>query len=166
MLGHHARYNDVSPTTRSPLERFNDIVRAFGAAAGAIEIEIVVRQVSELFVEHPELIEGFRSWVEVERLATRSEGPGGADGGLGAEGVGGGGGAERDDVVEVDIARQSQPGRPRTSSRRLGREPEHGELVPGRPPPQRFPGPSAPRPSSTSPRWRYLAVAPALAGAA
>ncbi|KAK0940056.1 NACHT domain- and WD repeat-containing protein 1 [Friedmanniomyces endolithicus] len=71
-----------------PLERFNDIVRAFGAAAGAIEIEIVVRQVSELFVEHPELIEGFRSWVEVERLATRSEGPGGADGGLGAEGVG------------------------------------------------------------------------------
>ncbi|KAK0363717.1 hypothetical protein LTR59_009309 [Friedmanniomyces endolithicus] len=111
----------VSPTTRSPLERFNDIVRAFGAAAGAIEIEIVVRQVSELFVEHLELIEGFRSWVEVERLATRSEGPGGADGGLSAEGVGGGGGAERYDVGDHNIARQSQPGEMRTRPRRLGR---------------------------------------------
>ncbi|KAK1061182.1 Paired amphipathic helix protein Sin3a [Friedmanniomyces endolithicus] len=120
------------------LERFNEIVRAFGAAAGAIEVETVVRRVSELFVEHPELVDGFRSWVQAERLARRSEGAGGADGGLGAEGVEGGGGAERDDVVEHGIALQSQRVELRASRRRPGRAQADGELVLGRPPQNAF----------------------------
>ncbi|KAK1069426.1 Transcriptional regulatory protein sin3 [Friedmanniomyces endolithicus] len=123
------------------LERFNDIVRGFGAAAGAIEVETVVRQVSELFVEHLELVEGFRRWVEVERLSMRSEGAGGVEGGsrvAEGAGAGSGGGAERDGVVEHDIALQPQRRRVRVSRRRLGRAQASGELVPRRPPQNAF----------------------------
>ncbi|KAK1065335.1 NACHT domain- and WD repeat-containing protein 1 [Friedmanniomyces endolithicus] len=125
-----------------PLERFNDIARAFGtAAAGTIEVETVVRRVSELFVEHPELFEGFRSWVRVESLATRSEEGGGVEGAsIVAEGAGDGDGrAERYDVVEVDIAGHAQQWRERTSRRRLERtQANDGILVLGRAPQNAF----------------------------
>ncbi|TKA35503.1 hypothetical protein B0A54_13090 [Friedmanniomyces endolithicus] len=123
------------------LERFNDIVRAFGAAAGGIEVETVVRRVSELFVEHPEWVEGFGAWVEAERLARRGEEDDDGEGAvMGAEGSGGGGGggAERDDVADCDVTRQSRRERTRTSRRRPRRGQASGDLVLERPPQNAF----------------------------
>ncbi|KAK0940182.1 hypothetical protein LTR29_008235 [Friedmanniomyces endolithicus] len=123
------------------LDCFNDIVRAFGAATGGAEVETVVRRVSELFVEHPEWVEGFGAWVEVERLARRGEEDDDGEGAvMGAEGSGGGGGggAERDDVAGYDVARQSQRERTRTSRRRPRRGQASGDLVLERPPQNAF----------------------------
>ncbi|KAK0909558.1 hypothetical protein LTR91_013823 [Friedmanniomyces endolithicus] len=123
------------------LERFNDIVRAFGAAAGGVEVETVVRRVSELFVEHPEWVEGFGAWVEAERLARRGEEDDDGEGAvMGAEGSGGGGGggAERDDVADCDVTRQSRRERTRTSRRRPRRGQASGDLVLERPPQNAF----------------------------
>ncbi|KAK0310717.1 hypothetical protein LTR01_003872 [Friedmanniomyces endolithicus] len=144
------------------LERFNDIVRAFGAAAGGIEVETVVRRVSELFVEHPELVEGFGAWVEVERLARRGEeDDDGEDAVMGAEGSGGGGGggAERDDVADSDVARQSQRERTQTSRRRPGLvQANDDEMVLRRPPHNAFQthllrDPLLPLPAGVSSPW-------------